>query len=158
MVCCLRLKAITWTNVDLSSVTSCGIHLRPISHETRYLSLIRVSKLLILKITNLKLQLACHISQRIMRKLIVTWWCCMTSYIWIKLITWHLLEITKSVQTLWKCSCFAGENAFWQLNDNTITLRWRNWSSHNYFHWSSYYFIGCGPRTGKFWGACQYLI
>ena len=34
MACCLRHQAITWTNVDLSSMRSLGIHLRALSLDT----------------------------------------------------------------------------------------------------------------------------
>ena len=44
-------QATTWTNVDLSSVKSCGIHLRAISHEMIKISTLDMS----LKITNWKL-------------------------------------------------------------------------------------------------------
>ena len=50
MACCLH-QAITWTNVDLSSVRSSGIHLRAISLEIPQPPFIKVS----LKITYLKL-------------------------------------------------------------------------------------------------------
>ena len=33
VMACWRHQAITWTNVDLSSVRSCGIHLRTLSKE-----------------------------------------------------------------------------------------------------------------------------
>ena len=46
-----RHQAITRTNVDLSSVKSCGIHLRAISHEMLKICTLDVS----LKITNLRL-------------------------------------------------------------------------------------------------------
>ena len=46
-----RHQAITWTNVDLSSVKSCGIHLRAISHEILKIFTLNVS----LKVTNLRL-------------------------------------------------------------------------------------------------------
>ena len=45
-------QAITWTNVDLSSVKSWGIHLRDILRETLKVSILDVS----LKITNLRRQ------------------------------------------------------------------------------------------------------
>ena len=32
-LCARRHKAITWTNVDLSSIRSCGVHVRTISQE-----------------------------------------------------------------------------------------------------------------------------
>ena len=48
----LRHQAITGTNVDLSSVRSCGIHLRLITDEMLKISLLDVS----LKIIDLKLQ------------------------------------------------------------------------------------------------------
>ena len=46
-----RHQAITWTNVDLSLVKSCGIHLRAVSHEMLKISTLDVS----LKIINLRL-------------------------------------------------------------------------------------------------------
>ena len=47
-----RHQAITWTNVDLSSVRSCGIHLGAISEERLEISILDLT----LKNTNLKLQ------------------------------------------------------------------------------------------------------
>ena len=45
-----RHQAITWTNVDLSSVRSCGIHVRTISQEIPQPSITKIS----LKITSLE--------------------------------------------------------------------------------------------------------
>ena len=47
-----RHQAITLTNVDLSPVRSCGIHLRAISHETFKISVLDMSS----KIIHLRLQ------------------------------------------------------------------------------------------------------
>ena len=45
-----RHQAITWTNVDLSSVRSCGVHVRTISQEIPLPSITKIS----LRITSLK--------------------------------------------------------------------------------------------------------
>ena len=50
MACCLTPHAITWTNVDRSSVKSSDIHIRAISQEMPQPSIIKIS----LKITYLK--------------------------------------------------------------------------------------------------------
>ena len=49
MTCCLMWhQAITWTNVDISAVKSCGIHLRTISQEMLKISTLDMG----LEITN----------------------------------------------------------------------------------------------------------
>ena len=45
-----RHQAITWTNVDFSSIKSCGVHVRTISQEIPQPSITKIS----LKITSLK--------------------------------------------------------------------------------------------------------
>ena len=53
MVCCFTAPSHYWTTVDLSSVRSCGIHLRTISQEMLKMSILDMS----LKIINLRLHL-----------------------------------------------------------------------------------------------------